>query len=471
MSDQATSGLLGIDRFSTQPYYYTKYYVDGFRSLRDFNIKLEEGLNVFVGPNGSGKTNFIEFLDFLSMVFNRGAAGAVSHSGGISRVFSQETLRGKIPRLRAHISGLADLSDFINLQEEDRSLFRFDYKIDIRYSKFHSAIFIASEQIKLKSLFWRDLALNVDSTVGSILLVRKSSVDSEEPKWSVGSRLLTRGLRNPLRYRNRLRRIGLKGDTNEDLLEAPSLAPDESFLSPRVGLPAVDAVRQALSRGRSFNLVPSLAKSPDDIAKPAAIGIDGSGLSSTLYHMQQAKKKKGTPHSPIRQRRFKADAIDDVVAWTSVVLPELSDILSVADPHTGKYISYLIVQTEEGTLRVPLQSASDGTIKWLSFVCLIIGQGAVYSIEEPENFLHPAMQRYLIKLIRESLESEHPGSFIISTHSESIINQCSPDELLLFKFNGGRTSSKRLDDPHLVEEQINDTGFGLGYYYAANALS
>ena len=45
----------------------TVYCISGFRSLIDFQIRLRPGLNVLVGPNGSGKTNFIEFLDFLEL--------------------------------------------------------------------------------------------------------------------------------------------------------------------------------------------------------------------------------------------------------------------------------------------------------------------------------------------------------------------------------------------------------------------
>ena len=39
--------------------------VDGFKSLIDFKLVLNTGLNILVGPNGSGKTNVISFFDFL----------------------------------------------------------------------------------------------------------------------------------------------------------------------------------------------------------------------------------------------------------------------------------------------------------------------------------------------------------------------------------------------------------------------
>ena len=454
------------DVFSSKPHFYSRYFIDGFRSLHSFSIKLEEGLNVFVGINGSGKTNFIDFLDFLSIVVNRGAAQAISSSGGISRVFSQETLKSRIPRIRAEVSGIADLRPYAG--EEGRTLFRFEYAVDIRYSKYHTAIYIASESVKFKSLFWNDLAVNVDSTVGTLLFRRGSPVDENDTRWEVGTRLLSSGHKNPLRYRSNRRQLS-RGEQADELLEKPRLDVDQSLLM-RAGIPALDAIRGALSRGRSFNLQPATARSPDDISSLPTIKTDGSGLSSTLYHMQQARRR--LPSRPsVFSRRMDEHMLDNVVSWTNLVLPELSDISVDADPHTGKYLAHLVVESDEKALRIPLQGASDGTVKWLSFVCLITTMGSAYSIEEPENFLHPMMQRFLISLIRDTIDKEHPGHFILSTHSETIINNCKPDELILFQFRNGKTSCKRLQNPESVADQINKTGFGLGYYYAANAIS
>jgi hypothetical protein len=82
------------------------------------------------------------------------------------------------------------------------------------------------------------------------------------------------------------------------------------------------------------------------------------------------------------------------------------------------------------------------------------------------------MQRFLVELVRETMEQDNlPGHFILSTHSETIINQCKPEELILFSFEDGRSIARRLENPKSVEEQVNETGFGLGYYYAANAVT
>jgi predicted ATPase len=159
-----------------------------------------------------------------------------------------------------------------------------------------------------------------------------------------------------------------------------------------------------------------------------------------------------------------------VFDWTKLVFPELKGLSVSVDLHTGKYIGYITIGSEN--LKIPLQSASDGTLKWLGLVTLIITRGGAYSIEEPENFLHPKMQQYLIDLIRDyAADPEKPGYFILSTHSETIINKCRPSELILFSFVGGKTICSRLQNQNSVQNEINETGFGLGYYYASNSVS
>lgn len=453
--------------------HYAHYAIKGFRSLQDFNICLKPGLNVLLGSNGSGKTNFIDFLDLITVLVNQNSGAAVSSAGGVARVFSQESLKRKIPRVTAKIVGLADLKPHAPSIRNNR-YFRFEYEVDIRYSKFHTAVYIANEKVKFKSLHsdtsWQDS----ETTVGSLELHRKSPLSEDEVRWKVGNYLYSNANRNPLRFVHsyRMPAASKKGLSPLDarrlqLNQPPPAAPDESFLSARPAFPALDAVRDTLARGRSFNLNPQQARAPDDISRAPIIGPDGSGLSATIYQMQQAKRAESRP--TLARRRFKQDALDTIISWTQIVIPDLHDITATADPHTGKYIVFLHVGDEQDKLKIPLQSMSDGTLKWLTFVALIVAQGSEYTFEEPENFLHPKMQQFLVSLLRDNLP-DVGGRFIISTHSETIINQCVPDELIIFSFEGGKTVCKRIDNASAVIKQVNETGFGLGHYYAQNVL-
>lgn len=47
---------------NNQPTYISRVHLKGYKSIRDLSIDLLPGLNIIIGPNGSGKTNFLEFL-------------------------------------------------------------------------------------------------------------------------------------------------------------------------------------------------------------------------------------------------------------------------------------------------------------------------------------------------------------------------------------------------------------------------
>lgn len=451
------------------------YEVRGFRSLQDFQICLTPGLNVLIGTNGSGKTNFIDFLDFLTVLVTQDAASAVSVAGGVARVFSQESLKRKIPRVIAKISGVADLEP-VHLGNVKKSLFKFEYEVEIRYSKPYTAVYIANEKIKFKNLFSIEAATYCDSTVGSLDIHRRNPLSDELPRWNVGSYLKLSGARNPLRFIHAHRTISSRKsgrsqleDRHKLLAETPATAPDESILSSRSAFPALDAIRNAIARGRAFNLNPQRARTPDDISTPPVIAPNGAGLSATIYQMQQLARSESR-RSVIR-RRIPKDALETIEAWTRLVIPDLTSIIAIADPHTGKYLVYLNTGDDNKMLKIPLQSASDGTLRWLAFVCLIITKGVEYTFEEPENYLHPKMQQYLIELIRDSIsDGDMFSRYIVSTHSETVINQCDPRDIIIFYLERGETKSKRISNSESLIEQVNKTGFGLGHYYAMNAI-
>jgi AAA15 family ATPase/GTPase len=49
-----------------QQAYISKVHLKGYKSIRDLEIDFKPGLNIIIGPNGSGKTNFLEFLSQYS---------------------------------------------------------------------------------------------------------------------------------------------------------------------------------------------------------------------------------------------------------------------------------------------------------------------------------------------------------------------------------------------------------------------
>jgi predicted ATPase len=56
-----------------------------YKSLKDFPLR---ALNVFIGPNRSGKTNFLDFWDLLAQAGKQQLSNAINKRGGIGSVMS-----------------------------------------------------------------------------------------------------------------------------------------------------------------------------------------------------------------------------------------------------------------------------------------------------------------------------------------------------------------------------------------------
>ena len=70
-----------------QQAYISKVHLKGYKSIRDLEIDFKPGLNIIIGPNGSGKTNFLEFID-------------IQNKRSLNKEYSEK----QIPNLESQIS-------------------------------------------------------------------------------------------------------------------------------------------------------------------------------------------------------------------------------------------------------------------------------------------------------------------------------------------------------------------------------
>jgi len=54
----------------TNPAYISHVHLKGYKSIIDTEVELHPGLNIIIGPNGSGKTNFLEYLYNIILLQN-----------------------------------------------------------------------------------------------------------------------------------------------------------------------------------------------------------------------------------------------------------------------------------------------------------------------------------------------------------------------------------------------------------------
>ena len=96
----------------------------GYKSIRELkNFRLRNGLNVLIGANGSGKTNFIRFFELLGHLMdpNKGLQNYVSARGRADAFL----FRGMkvTPEFKAHLKFGLNEYKFTLKAADDRSLF------------------------------------------------------------------------------------------------------------------------------------------------------------------------------------------------------------------------------------------------------------------------------------------------------------------------------------------------------------
>jgi len=433
-------------------------YVSGFKSLSDFHINIRPGLNVLVGPNGSGKTNIIRLFDFLSFLQQHSLSEAISKAGGAAEIFRKIEDRKIERRISVRVRGFGKQIEYWNPKE--RNVFSaYEFKCEIEFAendntlKFRSQKFLTKEYrqpprtIQFDSLAW-DLTFANEAPSREVTMVPRQGFKVQE---------------QISRFFERYRQLAKEDNGIQEYLIPTYM--NRYF-------PFFERFRQDVSLGNTYNIVPSRVRQPEDIAQRPVVNADGSGLAATLYHLKQAAEHHG-PISPYRyhDRGFTEGTFDKVQSYFALVNPNLSDVEVNSDPYENKLKVSARVRTDSNQVRMPLNLLSDGTIKWLALVTALSTSESYFAIEEPENYIHPKMQQEFAQIVRDACERNDGMFALITTHSETLLNAVRPHEILIVSMQDGRTAAKATLDPELIAKEINRTGFGLGYYYVTDAVN
>ncbi len=236
-----------------------------------------------------------------------------------------------------------------------------------------------------------------------------------------------------------------------------------------------DEIYTDLSGGGIFNIVPSKIKLPEDIAKQPGIEKDGSGLAATLFAVKN-KDTRWRTRSLISRRNIinlgSEKVYEKIIELTKLANPSIENLDVENNPFDNQLMVKILIKSNEKEIVLPLSAMSDGTIKWISLITAILTSRNIFSIEEPENFLHPWMQAEILKIMRGQFDTTEKDALILmSTHSETILNNSKPSEIIIISMFDGKTCTKRVENEKLLIQEINKTGFGLGYYYITGVLS
>ncbi len=119
------------------------------------------------------------------------------------------------------------------------------------------------------------------------------------------------------------------------------------------------------------------------------------------------------------------------------------------------------VQVEGGTAQIfleeehwtiPATRLSDGTIRWLALLAILLDPKPppLVCIEEPELGLHPDLMNPLARILKDASERMQ---IIVTTHSEALVDAFreTPEDVIVCERPAGSTTMRRLDREQLRE--------------------
>lgn len=373
--------------------------ISGFKSIQNVEIKDVSSFMVLAGANGTGKSNFVDALAFLSKVIDMGVSKAVSEFGGVENLIGPK-----------HNSG--NISYKIEFEIEEQV---YQYEISIFLNNLISRI--SSESLKIlkdgQIIFDSDkvrekLEVNQESNtsgdlIGAGLLGALGGLIWSELK---DSDQIGKDIINGVAIG-----IGLK------LLTDEKYSSDESFLRQNKEF-------QGLRNVKIFRIDPFTIKNRRSTANnPGELNRDGSNIATVLEKLEKDNELR-----------------EQIIEWMSVIVPEMKKVsVKTQNIDNSKGLFF----EEDSGDPFPAHMVSDGTIYALCLLVAVltrVKQPGITIIEEPERGLHPKAISELISFIREHVSPFHP--IILTTHSESVVRSLELEELYFVSKSQGKTQIK-----------------------------
>lgn len=373
--------------------------ISGFKSIQNVEIKDVFPFMVLAGANGSGKSNFVDALAFLSKVIDMGVSKAVSEFGGIENLISPK-----------HKAG--DIGYKIEFEIEEQV---YQYEISIFLNNLISRI--SSESLKIL----KDGQIIFDSDKVRKELQAKKETNTSNDLIGAGLLGALGGLIwGAMKDSDQISRDIIKGVVTGIALK---LLTDEKYLSD-YSFFRENKNFQSLMNTKIFRIDPFTIKNRRNfVNNPERLKEDGSNIAAVLEKIEENSKFR-----------------EQIIEWMSMIVPEMTKVYAKTqeiDNSKGLFFE------EDSGNRFPAHMVSDGTIYALCLLVAVltrVKQPGITIIEEPERGLHPKAISELIGFIREYASPHHP--IILTTHSESVVRSLELEELYFVSKSQGKTQIK-----------------------------
>ncbi len=372
--------------------------IDNFKSYVDVNIPLGS-LNVFVGPNASGKSNLVDALRFIGDAIKYTLDIAIAGRSGWGGVRSGKTNRGRVR-----------------------------FKLDVAPREPYDIVVETPDKVQftMKSF---------EYTFAFLKERGRYIVDSE--RLSLQTARLKKGLRAPVAGFKRSRSTVVIRDplAKRESLQVTEHTFNRLFMSVPFSASGTLA-GDFIDRWCFFDIDVRRARDPQYEGPVEHLSESGDNLGLLLYRMERDTSKKG--------RRLR----ESIVRFIQGIVPGFENVYS-EEQYDGK----IAFRIKERNLRprLPASVVSDGTIKLLALTLALRYHRrppTLICIEEPEKNLHPTLLEVLVDVMRELSKDTQ---IIVTTHSPEFVRCLRPHEVYLVDKKEGKSRITRVQSVEAID--------------------
>ena len=374
-----------------------------WRNFRQIDVSLYER-QFIVGPNASGKSNFLDIFRFLQDITK-------SEGGGLQEAISG---RGGVPIIRSLVAEQeAEISIEVCFADTSESPETWRYALGFRevpqkqsYTHRYFAI-LTHERV------WKD---------GTLLLDRPDAEDEKNP-----DRLINATLE----------------DTNHDFGELVDFFHSITYL----------------------HLVPQLLRFPDLITADSVETDTNVRRSGSRTRRKSTRTQLG--HGLLEKiagvdedtRRSRMKVIEKTL---KIAVPQLEHLEFSHDETGHPYLSLRCSHWHPNSSAQRENQFSDGTLRLLGLLWTLLESESLLLLEEPELSLHVGIVSQLAPLFFE-MQIKTGGQVLVSTHSDALLLEPGIDgtEVLMLTPTKTGTDVKAASDIEAVR-QLLESGFTTG---------
>jgi predicted ATPase len=422
--------------------------LSNFRSFNKVDIDLSD-LNIIIGANASGKSNFIQVFKFLRDLSEFGLDNAISMQGGSeyllnsqlgsSQEFSMdiysETLEKYHPR--PYSSTKKEVG-----YDVVETIYSFSLDFSTKRKRFEILRDILRQKCKFYSFKKAGKGTEISEYRGDGEIVVDSSKNIPKLTIQLPPGLQEKDLLEDvleLRFASTfLKHIKLK--SKQLYLESSEAPP----YFPSIGT----TLRNLLAKTSIYDFDPRLSKRAQLITGRAELEPDGSNLAVVINNLLKNKERSQKFYNLLGDLlpfvdRFRVQNIADTVLFT----------LREKYTRGRSFPAFLL---------------SDGTINLTSLIiCLFFENKTLKIIEEPERNIHPHLISRVMNLMKEASKETQ---IVTTTHNPEVVRHSSINDLLLvFRTKEGFSEIERPADKERVKAFLQEE-MGIEELYVQNLL-